>query len=454
VIKLSVTITGNDYAGNVSVDIVTFNFSAEKQKVAIENTGNTILDLYIAGEAHEIRPGKKHEYVGYATTFNMRSKTGIGTYYVSAVDGLRDDTEAIKAEIENLKVDTANLQQKLNLNTFSNNLFDKTKATLNKSISIAAGGVIKDSDTYTVSDYITVTPGANYCISSKENRAFYDVNKTIVSAEAYSVGTLITVPANAVYMRVNVSISNLDWFKLLEGISMPGPYIPYSEKYWSQITTSPLKGKKIGFLGDSYTSEKTHLSYPTFIRDRTGCISYNYGESGSRVCSVGTFVVDGTSTDVDSFITRCSSMANDLDMVVVKGGINDSTTTEVGTINDPEAENSTFYAGYKKLLKLLVAKYPTAKIVCICPPQVPGYTALHTTFRQAIKDCAAIYGIPVLDLDATFSYSNVDTTLYTAGSRYISHNEGTVGAVGIHLNYEGRMKMSYPIQRFLESQFA
>lgn len=211
---------------------------------------------------------------------------------------------------------------------------------------------------------------------------------------------------------------------------------------------SKLKNIKIALLGDSYTAEKTSKSYPQLISERTGCIILNHGESGSCVTKIGVF--NGNS--VESFIKRFGNIENEIDILGIFGGINDSTSVTVGTIDDVPAENSTFYAGYKLLLKMALEKYSNAKIVCIIPPQIPGYVKLHKDIVPAIKECCNLYSIPYLDLDSKFSYSNVNKELYKF-ERYLSHNAGTVSNIDIHLNLKGKLEMSYLIQNFLENQF-
>ena len=341
----------------------------------------------------------------------------------------------------------------------STNRFNKNDVTNGKAINGTTGEIV-DNSSYSVSGFCPIDGGSFYYIGSN-NRNWYDKNKTLLLVEKYDVGTCSKAPDNAAFVRFSFQTSLLDNVRIIkvESIDSPQPsYSPFSEFYQSPVQSeSVLKGKKIGFLGDSYTSERNQLSYPHFIKSRTNIVSYNYGAAGSRICTEGTFVYDGVTETVDSFIVRAPEMDNDLDMVVIFGGINDSglssSAQPIGTIEDTPAPDSTFFAGYKYLLDLIVAKYPTAKIVTICPPQIPGYTRLHEEFVPAIKAVSAKYAIPCLDLDAVFSYSSVDASRYTTGSRYLLNNAGTASNVNIHLNQSGRLKLSWTIQRFIESQF-
>ena len=341
----------------------------------------------------------------------------------------------------------------------STNRFNKNDVTNGKAINSSTGEIV-DNASYSVSGFCPIDGGAIYYIGSN-NRNWYDKNKTLLLVEKYNVGSFSTAPDNAAFVRLSFQTSVINNVRVIEvdslNASQPA-YSPYSE--FQRTTVQPesvIKGKKIGFLGDSYTSERNQLSYPHFIKMRTDMVSYNYGEAGSRICTEGTFTHGGVTEAVDAFIVRAPEMDDDLDMVVIFGGINDSglsaSAQPIGTIDDTPAPESTFFAGYKYLLDLIVAKYPTAKIVTICPPQVPGYTRLHEEFVPAIKEVSAKYAIPCLDLDAVFSYSSVDASRYTTGSRYLQNNDGTESNVNIHLNKNGRLKMSWTIQRFIESQF-
>lgn len=220
---------------------------------------------------------------------------------------------------------------------------------------------------------------------------------------------------------------------------------------------SPLKGKKINFLGDSFT--ETYLNdssqrWWTYIVDRTGCIGRNYGKAGSAIMEI-------YNATIDSFIDRYSAMTDDADMVVIFGGINDANSTQydtrpIGTIDDIYDEtltdsNNSFYASLKYLVEKLIEKYPTQKIVALLPPHLNRGTSDDTAIYdqridiicEAEKEVYTAYGIPFLDLRSASGISN------TAAHVDLYFN----GADNIHWNTAGHERASYPIQAFLESYF-
>ena len=249
----------------------------------------------------------------------------------------------------------------------------------------------------------------------------------------------------------------------------PSTYIPYKATYMldeniyvqnsniskvAESVVSVLKDKKIGFLGDSFTSSSTY--YGKFIEERTGCVSINYGVGGTRI-----------TLDSDqglSFIHRINSMDQDLDDVCVFGGINDASKyslyeTNHGSITDDVLtedeinegiEPDTFYSGVKTLINQLIIKYPGKPIIIIIPPHVldesynPSLTAYMGIEKivKALRDCAEYYAIPTIDLYKNAQYLNnhpTNVALYRTSTN------------NIHPNTLAHKLMSNDIQRALEN---
>lgn len=279
----------------------------------------------------------------------------------------------------------------------------------------------------------------------------------------------LTIPegVSSIYFQYQTSVIGVANMIVIDN-DMPTSYTPYieelllDEKVYAQNSKSaeyaknvisPLKDKKIGFLGDSFTAGNS--SYVSFITERSGCISLNYGVGGTRITL--------NSTAGLSFIHRVSEMDEDLDVVCVFGGINDASkydlyNSKYGTIDDviltneeiqEGTEPSTFYSGVKTLLSMLITKYPGKPIVLIIPPHVldesyvPEITAYNGIEKivKALRECAEYYAIPTIDLYKNAQYLNNHPT-NVALYRTATNN--------IHPNTKAHIRMSQDIQKGLE----
>ena len=280
----------------------------------------------------------------------------------------------------------------------------------------------------------------------------------------------LTVPDNVSMIYFQYQSSYVGIYNMLTiDNDMPTTYVPYVEELLlneniiaqnsknakvAETITSPLKDKNIGFLGDSFTASVA--GYHSFLAERTGCISHNYGVGGTRI------TLDSSSGE--SFIHRVASMRDNLDVVCVFGGINDASKhslyeTDYGTIDDAiltdeEIKNGTepltFYSGVKTLLSMLITKYPGKPIVLIIPPHVldesyaPELTAYNGIAKivHALRECAEHYAIPTIDLYKNAQYLNNHPT-NVALYRTATNN--------IHPNTKAHIRMSCDIQKGLEN---
>lgn len=187
--------------------------------------------------------------------------------------------------------------------------------------------------------------------------------------------------------------------------------ISYEQYVLSLNIKKRWTSKKIGCLGDSITFGAGGTSWVTKLPELTGCKeAINYGISGTCVEENGTG---------KSFVERYSSMADDLDLICVWGGVNDHHWTGTsgrvfGDINTPSSQINTFYGALKNLCEGLLDKYPTKNIMFITPMKNRGYVAGSTTcpawneqnginktltdYRNAVIEVCDFYSIPVLDL--------------------------------------------------------
>ena len=133
----------------------------------------------------------------------------------------------------------------------TNNLFDAGTVTAGRAINDDTGGTIPSSN-FNASDYIDVSEFAKISIlDTQTNRwgAFYDGSKVYISG-FNGYGT-ITVPQNAVYVRVTVPNNYLSTFMLNGGDTLL-PYELYGVKIpiLSANTTTPV------YLGEVQTTRK------------------------------------------------------------------------------------------------------------------------------------------------------------------------------------------------------
>ena len=216
--------------------------------------------------------------------------------------------------------------------------------------------------------------------------------------------------------------------------------------YENNLLNKQWFDKKIGCLGDSITFGAGGTSWVTKLKEFTSCKeAINYGISGTTIETNGTG---------QSFVERYSSMADDLDLICVWGGVNDhhwtgSAGRVFGDINTPTTQIDSFYGALKHLCEGLLNKYPTKKIMFITPMKNKGYVVngktcyawneqngigkTLTDYRNAVIEVCDFYSIPVLDL---YSCSGISP-----------ENENQVQALmpdRLHPNTKGNLEILAP----------
>ena len=176
-----------------------------------------------------------------------------------------------------------------------------------------------------------------------------------------------------------------------------------------------FEGKKINFLGDSIT-EGAGTSQPIYryVNRVKELLSLkearNYGVGGSRIArQIGLSVFEGSERD---FCMRALEMDTDADAVVVFGGTNDygHGNAPFGTMNDRTVY--TFYGALHVLMRSLAERYVGKPIFIVTPlhrgnddkpctnPNCKDKKECLIDFVGAIKEVAAYYSLPVIDLYA------------------------------------------------------
>ena len=216
-----------------------------------------------------------------------------------------------------------------------------------------------------------------------------------------------------------------------------------------------LKGKKINFLGDSITEgaclDDWNNVYWMRLARETGAIVRGYGIGGTRIAPRLNPERPGEEGFSQYFGSRVETMDPDADIIVVWGGTNDFGHGDVplGTIDD--RDNTTFYGALHCLYRALWEKYPTATIVVMTPlHRVGEHDALNEHghpviaslkgIAEAIKEVAAYYSFPVLDL---YAVSNLNPELPIIKETFMPD--------GLHPNDDGHSRIASRLIGFLKA---
>lgn len=172
---------------------------------------------------------------------------------------------------------------------------------------------------------------------------------------------------------------------------------------------------KISFLGDSITHGAGVSSHDkcfvSVVGRKTGAVVQNCGISGTRIARKKT---PSVKAEYDQcFLDRVTDLDADTDVVVVFGGTNDFGHGDAafGSFDDSPESEYTFYGALRSLALRLIRRFPTKKIVWMTPlhrrseettvNEIGLPTPPLREYVRAMKEIAAEYSIPVLDLFAT-----------------------------------------------------
>ena len=126
--------------------------------------------------------------------------------------------ETNTADIASLEADVSQIKEDLSdISTNGVNLFDKSKAHLNRAVNLS--GSEYNANNFYCTDFIPIAPSTDYKINVGVGSAsayytclFYDTNKTFISGSFNSAvaAYTVTTPSNCAYMRVNGAITRID----------------------------------------------------------------------------------------------------------------------------------------------------------------------------------------------------------------------------------------------------
>jgi lysophospholipase L1-like esterase len=181
-----------------------------------------------------------------------------------------------------------------------------------------------------------------------------------------------------------------------------------SNKWFGKLYCAIGDSITYGFIPRNYTGYPGQLdSYAKLTAENLNMTFINYGVSGASVAKVG---------DRSCISENYTSMDNDADLITVTGGTNDIRNgVELGTMAD--RTNTTFYGAWHVLLGGLYKKYfidqgttsgKKKTVVVITPIKLLQSSASEqggtgvlkdmTAWVNAIKEVAAYYSFPVLDM--------------------------------------------------------
>ena len=215
-----------------------------------------------------------------------------------------------------------------------------------------------------------------------------------------------------------------------------------------------LKNIKANFLGDSITeghgtSDCATKPYHQVIASKYGmAIARNYGIGGTRFAKQ-TKPSTNQRWDLD-FCSRFSEMDDDASLVVVFGGTNDFGHGDAPLGCKFDRTPDTFYGACHYLMSGLINKYPDAKIVFMTPlhriseDNIVKENGLQganlETYVNIIKEVAAYYSLPVIDL---WSVSGLQPKVGIIKEKYVPD--------GLHPNDAGHEKMAQVIGAYLKA---
>ena len=153
-----------------------------------------------------------------------------------------------------------------------------------------------------------------------------------------------------------------------------------------------LSGRNSPVIFDS--AWNTYKTYPWWIAKRNNMTLVNEALCGSIMPLSKQYVAGEKGTSISYrnpfSYERYKKIPLDADYITFWFGINDSSNTNLGTIND--SDNTTFYGAWNVVIEYLITNLPYAKLGIIIT------NGAATTYRQATREIAQRWGIPYLDM--------------------------------------------------------
>ena len=253
-----------------------------------------------------------------------------------------------------------------------------------------------------------------------ENESFYLSERLIRLAKGstHSLGTMLSSSYSdtkpIVYTSSEPEIASVDKYGMITALKVGTSYVSANFNGISSICKvivleneiAPLEFLSKKIVANTTPIEINCLGDSITVFAQAPYQGMNYHDWWNKCYYVQNNDYGIWGTTVGSFVNRCSKMSASADLITVKGGTNDWTSFSLGKLTDRTSD--TFYGSLRLLAETLIAKYPEKQIVFFTPIRrcdnsrtvdtVNKYGNTLRDFSIAVKEIAAIYGIPAVDL--------------------------------------------------------
>ena len=201
------------------------------------------------------------------------------------------------------------------------------------------------------------------------------------------------------------------------------------------FAADPLKGKKIGFLGDSYVRnhrEPVENTWHYKFAQKHQMEYYNYGRNGN--CIALDLKQWGT-----GMYKRYTEMNDSLDYIIVIAGHNDASQGRLDSIGI-----DTFKSRLTALCEGLIEKYPNGQIIFFTPWTCENFegSPRQRVVDSMIEVCGA-HGIPIFDAAR-------QSGIYAASESFRKiYFQGGHGTDRAHLNARGHDRFLPVAEQFI-----
>lgn len=314
-----------------------------------------------------------------------------------------------------------------------NNLFSPALATINKGLD-GNNGTTFTATGYYVTGFLAVrvtTPVR--CSVAIHTYAFYDSTGTFLSGYSgtdIAAGTAISVPGRAHFFQTDFAAADLGKVIVTQKATVPAIAQPFDAR-------SPWHGKKIGWLGDS---QLDRTSYNFFAQpavcDELGAVDFPFTNDALSGRRWGDCLPGGAHPALTT------GALDGVDMLVILLGANDwdGPDKAFGAYTDT-ASASTFAGDVRKVYERVRSINQAIHIVTLLPNKrganpavVPGLKSYKDTntygktledYCNLIKQIAADYNSPTIDLFRELPFTDQTFSYYTGGGDWIHLDKAT-----------------------------
>ena len=335
----------------------------------------------------------------------------------------------------NKLADSAVTPEKVNFLKKSKNLFDLASVTIGNFM--GAGGALTPNAAYNVSDYIPVTPGAQYVGLSAQHGmrmlTYFSAAKTVVPGGSDNNISTFTVPAGVAYVRVSVFAISQGSFQLEVGAEASA----YAKFGYTLIATIRVEGssvlwegKRWSTLGDSITAAGL---WQAIVSAKLGLSHTNFGIGGTKLSGVD---ANAMCQDI-----RINAIPATQDLVTVMGGTNDwAQNVPLGATDSTDP--LTFYGALNTLVSKLMARFPGKRVALFTTPYGEfidfasrGWSNAYTNtqglttrdYAEAVRVVCKRWGLPCVDVQSNAGWNALNIRTYLNDDGALLH-PNSIGA--------------------------